>query len=115
MKHWLFVISAGMLAACSSSESNENSDQNLISEEVFKTKLGNQEVYGVRLLLTSPESIDAVEYRVQLSRNESVWIDTIQNIEIEKNDTVEAEVVFSEAVAETNDKLEIQTERLDRK
>lgn len=115
MKHWLFVISAGMLAACSIDNPEKVSDKHLVSEEVFKTKIGNKEVYGVRLLLTAPEPIDGIEYRVQLSRNESVWIDTIQDIEIEKDDTVETEVIFSEAIAEQNDKVEIQTKRLDRK
>lgn len=114
MKHWLFVFSAGMLAACSVSNSEEISDSHMVSEEVFKTQLGNKEVYGVRLMLTTPKPIEAMEYRVQLSRNELVWIDTV-GVEIEQNDTVETEVIFSEAVAEPNDKVEIQTERLDRK
>ncbi len=114
MKHWLFVISAGMLAACSLDNSEKVSDKHIVSEEVFKTKLGNKEVYGVRLMLTTPQPIEAMEYRVQLSRNEAVWIDTV-GVEIEQDDTVETEVIFSEAVAEPNDKVEIQTERLDRK
>ncbi len=114
MKHWLFILSAGMLAACSVSNSESVSDAHLVSEEVFKTKLGSKEVYGVRLMLTTPEPIEAMEYRVQLSRNEAVWIDTV-GVEIEKDDTVETEVIFSEAVADPNDKIEIQTERLDRK
>jgi len=113
MKHWLLVVSAGMLAACSLSESEKKSDSHLVSEEVFKTKVGSKEVYGVRLMLTTPRPREGVQYRVQLSQNEKVWMDTLK-VQIKKDDTVETELIFSEAVAKSDDKVEIQTERLDR-
>ena len=53
MKHWLLVLSAGMLAACSVSTPEDPKDEQFLSEEIFKTKLGKNEVYGVRLMLTT--------------------------------------------------------------
>lgn len=114
MKHWLLVLSAGMLAACSVSNSEESKDRHLLSEEVFKTKLGKNEVYGVRLMLTTPKPREGVSYRVQLSQNELVWIDTLM-MDLKKGDTVETELIFSEAVAAPNDQVEIQTQRIDGK
>lgn len=112
MKHWLLVLSAGMLAACSVSTPEEPKDKELVSEEVFTTKLGKSEVYGVRLMLTSPNPREGVQYRVQLSQNEQVWIDTL-NVELGNNDTLETELIFSEAVVAPNDQVEIQTQRID--
>ncbi len=63
-------------------------------------------------MLTSSKPREGVQYRVQLSQNEQVWIDTLA-IEIGNNDTLETELIFSEAIAAPNDQVEIQTQRID--
>ena len=113
MKYSFILLVLIGLAACSSdtTTSVDNGDPFLVSDEVFKMKLGNEEVYGVRLKMTAPEKKSVVTYSIRLSQNDKVWLDTIYT-EISVGDTVENDVIFSEAIVTPNDLVEIKAEKI---
>lgn len=110
---YLAILSALVgLVACSSDKAEEfNNDPYLVSDEVFKMKMGNDEVYGVRLKMTAPEKRQYVSYSVRLAQGEKVWIDTIYT-EVYAGDTTENELIFSEAVVRPEDRVEVQAENI---
>lgn len=100
-----------MAVACQPQGSSSiPSDPHLVKKEIYKTTVGDKEVYGVRLFLTSTE-FKNLRYMVRLAQNDKVWIDTLTT-EVPKNDTLESELIFSEAQVNPNDQLELETETL---
>ncbi len=98
---------------CSSDKTTSVNDGDpfLVSDEVFKMKLGKEEVYGVRLKMTAPERKSYVTYAIRLAQNDKVWLDTIYT-EVSVGDTVENELIFSEAIVAPNDLVEIKSEKI---
>lgn len=113
MKYSFILFALFGLAACSSDSAQTNADNDpyLISDEVFKMTLGEEEVYGVRLKMTSPEHRNYLSYAVSLSQNENVWMDTIYT-EVRPGDTVENELIFSEARVNSDDLVEVKAEAI---
>ena len=102
----------GLLACSNDNTANTNNgDPFLLSDEVFKMKLGNDEVYGVRLKMTAPVKKSVVTYSIRLAQNDKVWLDTIYT-EVTVGDTVENELIFSEAIVTPNDLVEIKAEKI---
>ncbi len=83
----------------------------MVSDEVFKMKLGTDEVYGVRLKMTSPAKRAYLSYVVRLAQNEKIWLDTIYT-EVSAGDTIENELIFSEAMVNSGDQVEVQTQSI---
>lgn len=113
MKYGFFLLALVGAIACSNEADTalNNNDPYLVSDEVFKMKLGKEEVYGVRLKMTAPERKSYVTYSIRLSQNDKVWLDTIYT-EISVGDTVENELIFSEAVVTPDDLVEIKAEKI---
>lgn len=108
MKYLLVLLTIISLGACSSDNGSKNKDPHLVSDEVFKMNVGDSEVYGVRLRLTSNER-QSLGYAISLSQNEKVWLDTVYS-DITPGDTIENELIFSEAVVSPDDQVQVRTE-----
>ncbi len=113
MKYGFLLLALFAIVACSNEESatTNNGDPYLVSDEVFKMKLGKDEVYGVRLKMTAPERKSYVTYSIRLAQNDKIWLDTIYT-EVRVGDTIENELIFSEAVVSPNDQVEIKAEKI---
>ncbi len=105
-----------LLAACQNPASDSNNKvgqdldgkDGLVSQEIFQTPLGAGEVYGVRLHFTSDKN-EIKNYAVRLAQNEKVWFDTLQ-VELSKNDTLESEIIFSEAIFKEDELTQLSVE-----
>ena len=101
----------GLFSCSRENTSTYDDDPYLVSDEVFKMKLGSDEVYGVRLKMTAQEKRSYLGYVIRLSQNEKVWMDTLY-IEVSPGDTIENELIFSEAIVSPEDLVEVQTENI---
>lgn len=79
--------------------------------EVFEQKLGSAKVYGIRIYDYAMQPEQRI-YAVQLDLVEKVWTDTLYS-EVPANDTVVNEVIFSEAIVQTNKKASYRLKLLD--
>lgn len=103
----LFVLASIALAGCTAE--TESKDKHLISKEVYNLTLGNQEIYGVRLRLTTTEKMEELGAKVSLMAGEKTFVDTLY-LELRKGDTVETEAMFSEATKTLFPSAEAQIE-----
>ncbi len=92
----LFVLASIAFTGCSTD--TEISDKHLISKEVYTLNLGNKEVYGVRLRVTTTEKIEELGAKISLMADEKTFVDTLY-LELRQGDTVETEAMFSQALA----------------
>ncbi len=111
MKYSFLVLAFLGILSCGLDSGSDSDDPYLVSDEVFKMKLGNNEVYGVRLKVTAPEKRSFIAYSVRLAQNEKVWLDTIYT-EVSMGDTIENELIFSEAVVNPDDQVEVRTQSI---
>ncbi len=111
MKKYLRLIAISALVACQPNTGAAD-DENLVSQRVFTSRLGGQEVYGVQLQTTGSKRGFA-SYAIQLSLDNKVWLDT-QRVQIIPNDTLESEIIFSEAVTVKGKEPQLRIERIEK-
>ncbi len=99
------------LFGCQRESASKEENQFLVSKEIFTTRVGASEVYGVQFKTTADEQV-LKGFAVQLSQNDKVWADTLL-LDLAPNDTVENELIFSEAVVGDDDFTELRIETFD--
>lgn len=110
MKLFPALLTLLIFATGCSSDKPQNSDPNMVSSETFTMKLGDKQVYGVRLRLTSStESKQFLGYEVSLYQNDKVWIDTLFT-ELSPKDTLESELIFSKSEAKDGNSVSFKTQ-----
>ena len=101
---WLLVTS------CQSGSDSPSATDEVFQNEVFTSRIGNEQVYGVRMRFYEDRS-KKQRYLVQLSADAEVWIDTIE-INVPAQDTLEYELVFSESRVQKDDLVEVKIKKL---
>lgn len=104
-----FLLPLALLAFSCQNDGATSSSDNLISAETFTTQIG-KDVYGVRLKVASEKKL-YLGYEVSLYLEDKVWIDTLY-LDIPPGDTVESELIFTQAEPQENIEPEIKTKRL---
>lgn len=99
-----FVLLLLLVTSCGD-EPHRTEPNLVVSSEVFTTKIGSKEAYGVQMKLSSDSARD-IQYVIELKVNEQVWLDTIV-IGVPQKDTLESEVIFSESQVKPNDLVEL--------
>jgi len=102
------IIASGLILLIACDNQNVNRELPIVSEEIFEMEIGSQNVYGVRLKLSTEKPKEFLGIAVSLYLDEKVWIDTVLT-ELTKNDTVESEVIFSAAQVNNKKQPTIKT------
>ncbi len=107
MKFSVFISIVLFLLLVTSCETTEpkSEDPYLVSSEIFYSRIGSKQAYGVQLRLSADKKT-YVKYAIELKVNEQVWLDTL-SLEIPGGDTLESELVFSGSKVEEDDLVEL--------
>lgn len=111
MRKCIFALAALGLAACQQDGATENQDQYVLSQEIFTSQVGANKVYGVQFKATASEQT-MKGFAIQLAQNDAVWADTLL-LDLAPGDTLENEIIFSDAVARESDNTQLRIESFD--
>ena len=111
MRKYLLIFGFTLAGACQQ-DSGQMNDKNLVSKEVFTTRIGDKQVYGVQLRATGTTDKSFGAYAIELSVGEKTWLDTLK-MELNPGDTLESEVIFSEAQVQKSVDPELKIEAID--
>lgn len=104
MKKYL-PFALALTCACQT-ESTNDKDLEVVSQEVITSRMGNRKVYGVRFRATADED-KTQGFAIELARNADVWLDTVY-LELSAGDTLESELIFSDAYVGGNESTKLK-------
>lgn len=104
MKKYLPLIVA-MAAGCQT-ENPGTEEVQVLDKQVNTMKLGTEEVYSVSFKATADKDMYQL-MSIELARDEDVWLDTIA-LELSAGDTLDTEIIFSDAKAANGSEPELK-------